>query len=288
MPFQPFEKINLPLLLEYAASLPASPRIYARLAKLVANNDTSLDYISSLVKMDPGLAAQLLRVTNSAFYGASFKINDLETAISRIGFVEVQKVLNAIVENDAFYQALPAYGLTATEFADSCIDVAVAAEGLAKRVGLDPNAPYIAGLLLRIGKLAINVYLEKRNAMGDLAELARGRPIEHAELEALGVTHTRVSADLLSHWQFEPKIWQPIKAQANPQLAATHVKETAILHLAAWIAESIGGYDFEAALPPKTKWALGALGIDALDVALLIDEARFEINDRKNMLSMLL
>lgn len=288
MSFDRIEKINLELLLELSASLPASPRIFARLSQLVSNEDTALDYISSLVKMDPGLAAQILRVTNSAYYGASFKINDLETAISRIGFREVQKVLSMVVARDCFYQALPAYGITATEFADTCIDVAVASETLAKRVGLDPNVPYIAGLLHLIGKLAINLYLEKLDQMVDLSASAQGGSTFAIEQQVLGMTHYRVGSELLRHWQFEPNCWQPIKNQASPEHASSHLQATAILTLAIWFAQQLSARELEAETPTAVKNALSELRIDALDIPLLIDNARFEIIDRKNLLSMLL
>ncbi len=284
------EKINLDLLLEFSASLPASPRIFARLSQLISNEDTALDYITSLVKMDPGLAAQILRVTNSAYYGASFKINDLDTAISRIGFREVQKVLSMVVAHDCFYQALPAYDLTATEYADSCIDVAVASEVLAKRVGLDPNAPYITGLLHLIGKLAINLYLERLEQMVNLAGFAerKKKPILQVEIDLLGMTHFRAGSELLRHWQFEANTWQPVKTQANPDFAGSHQRHTAVLSLAIWIAQQLDGYDFEAETPANVKKALQDLNIDPLDIPMLIDDVRFETIDRKNMLSMLL
>ena len=289
MSLDQLDKINLELLLEHASQLPSAPRIFARLSKLVEDEDTSLEYISSLVKMDPGLSAQILRVTNSAYYGASIKVSDLDTAISRIGFSEVQKVLSMVITHDCFDQAVPAYGITAAAFADECVEVAVTSETLAKRVGLDPNVPYIAGLLHRIGKLAINLYLEKLNTMVDLSKHAIDRSIEDVEKEALGMTHWRVGAELLRHWQFENRIWHPIKNQLSPHNSASFEKETALLTLAIWITQVINeGHDPDSPLPIRTSWALKRLGIDPLDIATLSDDARFEISDRKNMLSLLL
>lgn len=282
------DKINLELLFEYASSLPTSPRIFARLSQLVSKDDTSLDYISSLVRMDPALAAHVLRVTNSAFYGASVKINDISTAISRIGFTELKSILNSLVESDSFFQALPAYGLTATEFTDNAIDVAIASETLANRLGFDATAPYITGLLHKIGQLAINVYLERLEKLVDLTEQAGELPIIEFERQTLGMSHYRVGSELLSRWQFESAIWQPIRNQNSPIHAQSQPNATAVLTLAIWIVNQINNYDPEASYPDTIKAALRTLGIDALDVASLLDESRFEINDRKNMLAMLL
>lgn len=288
MPSDPIEKINLELLFEYAATLPTSPRIFARLDKLVANEDASLDYISSLVKMDPALAAHVLRVTNSAAYAGTIKVNEIGTAISRIGFNELRSILKSVLEKECFYQAVPAYGISATEFSDRSIDVAVISETIAKRCGFEINAPYITGLLHQIGKLAINVYLERMDQMVDLSELSEDLKIEQIEKDQLGMSHYRVGAELLNHWQFEPSCWQPIKNQDNPLHSQSQQRATNILSLAIWISDQFGNFDPDQPTPEHVKRALKELGIDALDLPLLLDDSRFEINDRKNMLAMLL
>ncbi len=284
----PNEKINLELLMEYASSLPTSPRIYARLNQLLGNEDASLDYISSLVKMDPGLSAQVLRVTNSAAYAGTIKVNEIGTAISRIGFNELRSILKMVVEKEAFYQALPVYGETATEFADKSLEVGIISEVIANRCGFDPNAPYITGLLHQIGKLAINLYLERLDNVFDITEHCGDRPLIAVEQELLGMSHYRVGAELLSHWQFEMSAWQTIKNQNSPVHAQSQLRATAILSLAIWVADQLRGYDPDASTPEHIKGACKELGFDALDLTSLLDDSRFEINDRKNQLAMLL
>lgn len=280
--------ISVPLLLEFSSNLPASPRIFARLSKLIENEDTGLDYVASIVKMDPSLAAHILRVTNSAYYGSAIKLNDIESAIARIGFNEVHKVLSVVVAHDSFYQALPVYGITATEYADECIAVAVASEVIAKHVGADMNAPYITGLLYGIGKLAINLYLEKLDKVSQLVATSDREELHRAETAAFGITSLAAGSELLKHWQFEPEIWLPIRQQKMPPRATNYLRQTAILTASLWASENFSSFDFEAQLPANLVWALKALSIDPLDVTSLIDEVRFEFNDRQNLFSMLI
>jgi HD-like signal output (HDOD) protein len=285
---QEIRKISIPLLLEYSISLPASPRIFARLTKLIQNDDIGLDYIASIIKMDPGLAAHILRVANSAYYGGAVKLSDIESAIARIGFNEVHKVLSVVIAHDSFYQALPAYGITATEYADECIAVAVACETVAKRLGYDMNAPYIAGLLHAIGKLAINLYLEKIEQSVDLSSTKIAGSLYEREETLLGLTSWKAGYELLKHWQFDPEIWQPIRQQRSPPHASSFVESTAILTLSLWYAQQLSNYDSEAEQPDSTRWALKTLHLDALDEGPLFDSIRSEFNDRQNLFSMLL
>ena len=153
-------QVEIPVLLEFSSQLPASPKIFARLSKLIEDEDTGLDYIASLIKMDPSLAAHILRVTNSAYYGCPVKLNDIESAIARIGFNEVYKVLSVVIAHDSFYQALPVYGVTATEYADECIAVAVASEVVAQRAGADLNAPTLPDYSTRSGNWRLTCILK--------------------------------------------------------------------------------------------------------------------------------
>lgn len=280
-------KVSLSLLLEYSVSLPASPKIFARLSKLIGDDDIGLDYIASIMKMDPALTSHVLRVANSAYYGSAIKLSDIESAIGRIGFNEVQKVLSVVIAHDSFYQALPSYGITATEFADECIAVAVASETIAKRLGYDMNAPYIAGLLHAIGKLAINLYLEKVAQTVDLSASEHEGTLYEIEESILGMTSWKAGSELLKHWQFDPEIWQPIRQQKSPKNAAYFVESTAILTLSHWLALQISNYDSEAEHPKSVRWALKTLKLDALDLVSLFDDFRMEFNDRQNLFSML-
>lgn len=281
-------QVAIPVLLEFSSQLPASPKIFARLSKLIEDEDTGLDYIASLIKMDPSLAAHILRVTNSAYYGCAVKLSDIESAIARIGFNEVQKVLSVVIAHGCFYQALPIYGITATEYADECIAVAVASEVVAKRTGADLNAPYITGLLHAIGKLAINLYFEKLGKTKRMITTRARRALIEAENERFGITHLQAGYELLRHWQFEPEIWQPIRQQSNPERAAYFLRSTAILTAAIWLAENLKQFDPDSPLPSDLVWALKELNLDTLETASLIDSTRFEFNDRQNLFSMLI
>lgn len=286
--FKEIRKISIPLLLEYSVSLPASPKIFARLSKLIDNDDVGLDYIASIMKMDPSLISHVLRVANSAYYGGAVKLSDIESAIARIGFNEVHKVLSIVIARDSFYQAMPAYGITATEYADECIAVAVASETIAKRLGYDINTSYIAGLLHAIGKLAINLYLEKVEQTVDLSASEIEGSLYEIEETLLGITSWKAGFELLKHWQFDSEIWQPIRQQNSPIHASQFVERTAILTLSRWLVLHLADFDPEAEYPDTIRWALETLNFDATDLVSLFDYIRMEFNDRQNLFSMLI
>ncbi|HAN82209.1 MAG TPA: hypothetical protein DCQ59_03255, partial [Verrucomicrobiales bacterium] len=90
------------------------------------------------------------------------------------------------------------------------------------------------------------------------------------------------------HWQFESEIWLPIRRQNDPMRATNYIRQTAILTLALWGKDNFRAYDSEATLPKNITWALKELNIDSRDVPSLMDDIRFEFNDRQNLFSMLI
>jgi len=288
MPSEKIEKIQLELMFEYADSLPVSPRVFARLNQVIRSEDTSLDYISSLVMMDPGLAAHILRVTHSAYYGAAIKVHEISSAISRIGFNEVRKIMDSIIEREGFFQAVPAYGLLASEFTDAAVDVALASETLARRVGFEPSTAFVCGLMHNIGQLAISLYHERLGIDIDIPERADTQPLFKFEESQLGIRSSHAGAALLEHWRFEPCIWQPVLNQGHPRFASSHRLGAAILCLAIWIAGRHGESNASSEAREIIAFALAELGLNPLEADKLAEETEREIAEQKGQLEMLL
>ncbi len=143
-------------------------------------------------------------------------------------------------------------------------------------------------MLHAIGKLAINLYLEKIDCEYALEETPSREALHLAEIAAFGLTSRKAGYELLKHWQFEPDVWQPIRQQKRPMYASTHVLSTAILTLSLWAVDNLSSFDFEAKLPMATRWAYKELNFNPDERAGLIDEIRFEFNDRQNLFSMLI
>ena len=53
---------------ENVTKVPALPQIVVKLLELLQDPDTSASQIEDLIQKEPGLAAQVLKLVNSAFY----------------------------------------------------------------------------------------------------------------------------------------------------------------------------------------------------------------------------
>ena len=138
-----------------AKNLPSLPLTVVALGEAVQDERCTVDRILAILSKDPSLSATLLRLANSALYGAEESVMDLRTAVLRLGFdavanlgtgAAVIKTLKGGTHLDAvkLWQHSVAVGLTAKGV---CV--------LARRHGQAETA-FLTGLLHDIGKIALD------------------------------------------------------------------------------------------------------------------------------------
>jgi hypothetical protein len=77
--------------------LPVLPDITLRALRLAEDPEWDLKELTGTIGRDQGLAAEFLRLANSAFFGGTGTISTLDRAICRVGNTRVQSILLATV-----------------------------------------------------------------------------------------------------------------------------------------------------------------------------------------------
>jgi HD-like signal output (HDOD) protein len=112
--------------------------------------DPALDarQIAEVIQRDPGIAARVLKVANSAFYGSSRQIGSLDRALMLLGLDGVRTIAAAAcldrgTPRDSHQAPIDPRALTR-----HCVASAFAAESLSKRSGRAvPSVAFMAALL---------------------------------------------------------------------------------------------------------------------------------------------
>ncbi len=180
------------------------PRIAVRILRLFEDDSLSTYQLSKAISLDPILAAYILKISNSAFYGFKTKIKNLSDAIALIGFEEVKKIVvmvsmkNAFSVSDEFDRILWEHSLA----------VAVAASEFNGRLKItNDGSAYLMGLLHDIGKVVFKKTKEL-NYADDVLRKAYESNIsaKTIEEEEYGYNHADVGAYLLETWNFDQDI----------------------------------------------------------------------------------
>lgn len=200
-------------ILHHAQALPAAPQVLGGLCELLQDINTDLDQIADQIRVDPALAARVIRMSNSVAYSGGEPVASVDEAVSRVGFAEVVRLVGLATVGGLVERALPVYAVQADKLRESLLLHALAAEALAQRAGLEPNSAYTAGLLRGLGMMVLD-----RASRGRVAYDA-GSFAHYAEWEAacFGVTAAQVTATVMAEWRFPEEVVAAQEEHLNPQ-----------------------------------------------------------------------
>ncbi|MFW5882832.1 MAG: HDOD domain-containing protein [Verrucomicrobiota bacterium] len=215
-----------------ADRLPAAPQVFPRLQNLLRDGNSTLEDIAELIRLDASLAARVVRLSNSAFYGGSERSTTIDGAVSRLGFREVNKVVSALSALQVMVDALPSYGLKKGELWGISLRTALLMEALADETGGDAGTAYTVGLLHAIGKILINRFAQERDIQiyEDAEEGVQLTP--EMERQLLGFDFAEIGASLLERWKIPSVICDPVRYQMHPQVCPSGSELPTLLALA--------------------------------------------------------
>lgn len=203
-------------------SIPTLPVIVQRVAQVLQDPQAGSREIGALVAQDPGIAAKVLKIANSAYYGLRERCLSTEQASTVLGM----RVLRNVVTQAAVISQFD--HLAGSEFDldgmwRHSVLTAQAAHMLAKRargsLGIGADELYTCGLLHDIGQV---VLLENTGA--EYVEIVRrsqreNLPLFVCEEQHLGFTHTDVGAMIAVQWGLPTQIASAIEFHHGPREA---------------------------------------------------------------------
>jgi len=197
--------------------LPQLPEAALRLVKLMEDPDISAHNIAEVVKVDPELTSQVLRLCNSAHYGLRQKVETVQQAVAMIGFKALKSMVYVIISKFALDHRVEGYGLEKGALWYNSLACAVYAKDLAKRIGkTDGEMAFTAALLRDIGKIVIGEYVGP--AYQQIEVMAQERQIDFcdAEQQVLGFNHNIVGKQVAEKWALPDYIVKTIQYKNKP------------------------------------------------------------------------
>lgn len=234
-------KISKRILADMAA-LPPLPKAALQLNRMLTRDDTSASDIERVIRLDPALTAQMLKVVNSAAVGLRREVSTLRQAATLLGNRGVQRVVSMAIVGQVMPKFLPGYGLSTQELWAHCAATAVFSEALATMAGdTSPDVAFTAGLLHDVGKLAVGAALQdvRAEVVKDLEE--GDSDFIEEERRVLGTDHTQVGGLLCKRWSLSVPITQSVLHHHEPaQADAEHRALVEIVHVANGLAHMMG------------------------------------------------
>ena len=221
--------------------LPPFPHVASRVIALVNDEDTGAKQISDVIRLDPSFTAEILRVANSALYGASREITTVALAVGRLGLDRVKACATMIALNSMLKPGLRAGALRQC-WAHSLV-TAVVTEELARVSSCSTGIGYTAGMLHDLGMLGLMaVYPQEYNRM---LEVARefGFDLIQTERELFEIDHCAAGACLAEEWNFPFEIGVALATHHEDPYAGKQTI-TSLVRIAWRVADLLGGAVF--------------------------------------------
>ncbi|HBD09586.1 MAG TPA: hypothetical protein DCZ69_15145 [Syntrophobacteraceae bacterium] len=224
---------QLPLamrLAQLAGDLPPMPHIARLVVDKVADPKTSAKDLQDIIAQDQALAARVLKMANSAYYGLTRSVTSLTYAISAVGFNAIKTMVVSSVVRDLF----KSFGLTEQLLWEHSIGCAFAARRIAREVRFPKvEECFLAGLLHDIGKVIM--YLKLPQQMTEIIQWVYNNPgssFVEGERGMLGVDHAQVGQLVAKKWNFAEEIEEAIGFHHQPRMAKRLPQLTMIVNLA--------------------------------------------------------
>jgi len=261
-------------ILEVAEGLPAAPRVFADLERLLHDPEVSLERIAEAIKRDTAMAAQVIRMSNSAALGGDQRVGSVEEAVLRLGHREIFRMAGYIAGSQLTEEPLELYGIEPEQLRTHMMRMAFMCEELATDCGLDPRAAYTAGLLRPIGIFVCN------RLATEYGSLRPYHPVEDPDYQAwegrlFGIGSNDVAALVLEEWRFPEIIVEAVRQHYQPDLTDEKQRLAGLLNLAGGLVADEGyGLFGEARHWSTPQPKLVVLGLNARMIKGAINRAR--------------
>ena len=206
-------------------TLPVLSPLASKILKMCQDEETEASSLAEVISQDPGMAAQILFIANSAYFGgARHKVTNVLQGVNLLGFSKIANLALSF----CFYRLIKDMNDTSTsainhvQFWRRSIFASMAARAIGKHLDhADTEVMFLAALLQDIGILALNEV-----AADELIELQNHTMEGHAdlyrlELEHLGVDHSQVGAWLAQQWELPEEFQVAMLYSHTPELLET-------------------------------------------------------------------
>lgn len=252
-------------------ALPALPAVVTDLLASFDEENVDIGALAQQIGRDQSLAARLLRVANSSFYGLQTKVSSINEAVVVLGFRAVRSMVIAVGVGGVF-RADQCPGFTIQAHVRHGVGVGLAARALAQATRRNAEIAFTAGILHDIGKLVLASCFASQYRETLAYRDRHDCLLVVAERDVLGLDHAAVGGLLADAWHF-PSILRSAVAEHHAPAGATADSLADLIHLADAIAHglALGPWDGEPVMPiDQTAWQ--RLGVDAEIIAQLLPQ----------------
>ena len=235
---------NIPdKIMKEVSTFPSMPRTGFKLRVLLNKVDVSITEIEEILRHDPGLSANVLRMANSAFFGLSTKVGSLKQAVMLLGLKRFAQIVVSASMEKTMEKSIEGYAMSPGELWLHSIAASNIAESLAKNRKIAGTYDVFTSALLHdIGKLVLGKFLKEE--LQKIKSITTNTvPLDVAEHMVLGTDHAEIGALILSKWSLPSDIVNAVRGHHSPERNENSNIQSDIVYLSNQMCQSNANND---------------------------------------------
>jgi HD-like signal output (HDOD) protein len=255
-------------ILKTIKDLPPMPQSVIKAQSVMRNPQSNFKDLAGVLETDQALAAKVLRMANSPFYGLAGKVSSLHHASVVLGQKTIEELITVAGTRSLLGGRLEGYGLHSGDLWLHSIGVALGSKLVSLRKFPDRvNDAFSAGLIHDVGKLALDSYVKERKEEFENFLEGSGESFTSAEKSILGFDHAEIAGELCGAWNMPGPLMKAVACHHRPADATGDIL-VHIVHTADIIAMMSGlGVGSDGMQYPLDSRSLEVLRIKESDLA---------------------
>jgi len=212
--------------------LPTLPEVAIRVQEVMSRQDSSLKQIAEVIGQDAAISARLIKVANSALYSRGVPAESINSAVSRIGLIQIKSIATSVAMEQLFISTNEMVWEVMDEVWRTSIDVTAAACSMLQMYNkrhsssrLNFDTLTLAGLVHNIGALPV------------LTE-AEANPHLFTSIDQLRALVRKMQGPLgravLKSWDFSTEVMEVVERWADLPYLPDHVTYLDFIRAAAF------------------------------------------------------
>lgn len=227
-------------IMKHVSSFPSMPAAAVKLLQLLDDEDVSTQEIERVLRSEPGLTANILKMANSAYFGLRQQVSSIKQAVVVLGVQKLKKLILSSCMAAVMEKPVVGYDLDPGALWDHSIAVTVGAEKLAELLQVQDRDTLFTGALLHdVGKLVMGEFVSE-DIPAIEAAAKEGLPFQQAEREVLGTDHAEVGAHILDAWGFPDDLVSAVRWHHEPDEAPQTSEVIDLVHVANVLTLMVG------------------------------------------------
>jgi HD-like signal output (HDOD) protein len=212
---------------------PVMPQVVKEIQAVIKRPKSTAEELAHVIEKDPVISLRLISVANSPIYRGVSKIQNVKSALPRLGLKETLNIVMAIANKSLYHTDQVQYKIVMDKLWVHSLACAYGSKFIAQHLKLDDSEKFfLLGLTHDIGKALL---------LKAFTDASRDKQLNLAAVIAnLQEAHISLGSLLLKRWGFDDAFVNVLTHHDDKELSPETEKEILVVHLSNMLTRKIG------------------------------------------------